>query len=70
MKTLQQHDTKQVQQDGELLTAVQLANALGVSERTILSMRKRLHLPHYKFGRSIRYDRQAVLKVLGAETVP
>ena len=44
-----------------LLTTAELANELRLSERTIVSLKKRLKLPHFKIGKSVRYQISAVL---------
>ena len=45
----------------QLATAKELAAVLCLSESTILEQAQRGAIPHYRIGRSVRFDIQAVL---------
>ena len=49
---------------GALLNRRQIANFIGVSERTISNMVRQRRIPVIKFGRSVRFDPVRVRKTL------
>tara|TARA_Y100001933_G_C18799471_1_gene480210 strand:+ start:170 stop:421 length:252 start_codon:yes stop_codon:yes gene_type:complete len=49
---------------GTLLNRKQIANFIGVSERTISNMVRERRIPVIKFGRSVRFDPIRVRKAL------
>lgn len=46
----------------QLLSEKEMANILGVSMGTMRNYRKKRYLPYYTFGKTIRYNKDEVLK--------
>lgn len=50
--------------DIELVTAPEIAKSLAVSKQMIYLLAERGEIPHYRIGKSVRFDRREVLTSL------
>jgi len=51
-----------------LLDARELAQVLGVSARMVLRLAEQGRIPHYRVGRLVRFDPEAVIQAIASRT--
>tara|TARA_Y100000114_G_C11755610_1_gene326695 strand:+ start:1708 stop:2025 length:318 start_codon:yes stop_codon:yes gene_type:complete len=54
----------------KLLSVNEMAEYLGVSERSVYDLCRAQEIPHIRVGRAIRFDKEEVIKALTIPSVP